>query len=131
MLGQLRVHVADAARGRPWLQRIGDMFSDPRTWSTQLYFVLMLPLGILYFTLVVTLLSVAAGCIAAPVTTALGWPAWITIGNTYVDAGPVWLWPLWMAVGVIVLFATLHLARGLGHVHAQLAKHLLVKSTSR
>lgn len=117
-----------AARGRPWLQRIGDMFSDPRTWSTQLYFVLMLPLGILYFTLVVTLLSVAAACIAAPVTTALGWPAWIMIGNTYVDAGPVWLWPLWMAVGVIVLFATLHLARGLGHVHAQLAKHLLVKS---
>ncbi|MGI8559929.1 MAG: DUF1700 domain-containing protein, partial [Luteimonas sp.] len=31
-------------RGRSWLQRIGDMFTDPRTWSTMLYMLLMLPL---------------------------------------------------------------------------------------
>jgi len=117
-----------AARGRPWLQRIGDMFVDPRTWSTQLYFVLMLPLGILYFTLVVTLLALAIGCIGAPIATAFGEASWITIGDTVVGAGPVWTWPLWIAVGVLLLFATLHLARGIGHVHAQLAKHLLVKS---
>jgi len=34
-----------SARGKPWLERIKDMFVDPRTWSTQLYFLLMLPLG--------------------------------------------------------------------------------------
>jgi len=118
-----------AARGRPWLQRIGDMFSDPRTWSTQLYFVLMLPLGIVYFTLVVTLLAFAVGCIGAPVATAFGEASWFTINDTVVGAGPVWTWPLWIAVGVLTLFATLHLARGIGHVHAQLAKHLLVKSS--
>jgi hypothetical protein len=28
-----------AARGRPWPERIKDMFTDPRTWSTQLYFL--------------------------------------------------------------------------------------------
>ncbi len=37
-----------ADRERPLLTRIGAMFTDPRTWSTQLYFLLMLPLGIVY-----------------------------------------------------------------------------------
>src|SRR5678810_566191 len=41
-------------RGKPLLERIKDIFVDPRTWSTQLYFLLMLPLGIVYFTLAVT-----------------------------------------------------------------------------
>lgn len=117
-----------ASRDTPWLQRIGELFTDPRTWSTQLYFLLMLPLGIVYFTLVVTLLALAVGCIGAPVATAFGEASWITLGDTVVGAGPVWTWPLWIAVGVLILFATLHLARGIGHVHAQLAKHLLVKS---
>ena len=31
------------------LQRIGAMFTDPRTWGTMVYMLLMLPLGILYF----------------------------------------------------------------------------------
>jgi len=30
--------------------------------------------------------------------------------------------------GVVLLFATLHLARGIGRMHGLLAKHLLVKS---
>jgi len=117
-----------AARGRPWLQRIGDMFADPRTWSAQLYFVLMLPLGILYFTLIATLLAFSIGCIAAPIATAFGAPNWVTLGDLVVGAGSPWTWPLWMAVGILALLATLHLARGIGHLHAQLAKHLLVKS---
>ena len=32
-----------------WGARIGAMLSDARTWTTLLYFVLMLPLGIFYF----------------------------------------------------------------------------------
>jgi len=117
-----------AARGKPLLQRIGEMFTDPRTWSTQLYFVLMLPLGIVYFTIVVTLLAFAAGCLGTPVAAAFGWSGWMTIGDTYVGAGPVWTWPLWLVGGVLVLFATLHLARGIGHVQGQLAKHFLVRT---
>ena len=41
-------------------QRIGAMFTDPRSWSTLLYMLLMLPLGILYFTVAVTGLDVGA-----------------------------------------------------------------------
>src|SRR5690606_5260940 len=45
------------ARGRTLMQRIGDMFTDARTWSTILYMLLMLPLGSAYSTPVVTLVS--------------------------------------------------------------------------
>src|SRR5690606_5439445 len=56
---------------RSWLQRIGDMFTDSRTWLTLLYFVLMLPLGVAYFSIAVTLLSLALGLVWSPVAALL------------------------------------------------------------
>src|SRR3546814_18964919 len=32
-------------RGQPLMERIKDMFLDPRTWSTVLYFIAMLPIS--------------------------------------------------------------------------------------
>jgi hypothetical protein len=32
-------------------------------------------------------------------------------------------------LGVLLLFATLHLARGLGRMHGQVARHLLVRGS--
>ncbi len=54
-----------AERGKPVMTRIKEMFTDPRTWSTLLYMLLMLPLGIVYFTMAVTgvtTLARAHGC---------------------------------------------------------------------
>ena len=42
--------------------------------------------------------------------------------------GYFWL-PLTLVVGVLLLFVTLHLARGIGYLHGQFAKHLLVKTS--
>ncbi len=39
---------------KPLGTRIKDMLVDARTWTTLLYFVLMLPLGVIYFTVAVT-----------------------------------------------------------------------------
>jgi hypothetical protein len=39
-----------------------------------------------------------------------------------------WQLPLVFVAGVILLFATLHLARGIGRMHGAIAKQLLVKS---
>ena len=36
--------------------------------------------------------------------------------------------PLVFVLGVLLLFATLHLARGVARVHGNIAKNLLVKS---
>ena len=39
-----------------------------------------------------------------------------------------WQLPIVFVGGVILLFATLHMVRGIGRMHGQLAKHLLVKN---
>ena len=116
-------------RGQPLLARIGAMFTDPRTWSTMLYMLLMLPLGILYFSVSVTAMSVSLGLIFGGLSlglTSLGVELFDT--HWYLGPGHVWEAPLALGVGVLGLFATLHLARGVGYLHGQLAKHLLVKS---
>jgi hypothetical protein len=130
-------------RGKPWLTRIKELFTDGRSWTTQLYFLLMLPLGVVYFTLAVTLLSTAAGLIAAPFLVwfgdaatnsdinGIGWLCMDTYNDIFGTSMHYWLLPLVLAVGVLLLFATLHLARGIGYLHAQLAKHLLVKIAPR
>lgn len=122
----------------PLLTRIGNMFTDPRTWSTLLYLVLMLPLGIVYFTTAVTGLSfgvaiVLEGLLHIAHLNGL-WDAdriGLVQGDYSIwfvrpDYSPIWI-PLRIAMGVLVLFLTLHLARGVASVHGALAKQLLVK----
>ena len=59
-------------RDQPLLKRIGQMFTDPRTWTTQLYFLLMLPLGTIYFTVAVSLLSIGLSFVVAPFAVLFG-----------------------------------------------------------
>ncbi|NII72907.1 putative membrane protein [Dyella sp. SG562] len=115
--------------GRSLMSRIGAMFTDARTWTTMLYMVLMLPLGIVYFTITVTLLSVSIAFIGAPLAWTFGdfdhelatihWGYGAHV-PTFGDALVL------LAVGVLLLFATLHLVRGLGRMHGLIAKSLLV-----
>ena len=114
-------------RSQPVLQRIGAMFTDPRTWGTLLYFVLMLPLGVTYFTVVVTLLTTGAALVAWPFAWWFSDPAYININlGGWLDPASPWVWPLSIAAGVLLVFATLHLCRLIGRGHAQLAKAMLV-----
>ena len=116
-------------RGKGWLERIKEMFTDGRTWTAMLYFLLMLPLGIVYFTVAVTLLSVSLAFIGAPIGYLFAGEHYaFTIDNYNVIAGAPWLLPLICVAGVLLLFATLHLARGIGKLHGLLAKHLLVRN---
>lgn len=119
-----------AERGKPWLERIKDMFTDPRTWSTQLYFLLMLPLGTAYFTVAVTLLSVSMVFIASPFLVWFGPVDHVLVGDLWIESYLHGWWevPLLFLAGVVLLFGTLHLARGVGRLHGQFAKHMLVKS---
>lgn len=117
-----------ADRRLPLLERIKRLFTDPRTWATQLYFLLMLPLGVVYFTLCVTGLSTSIALIAAPVALVLERAGAISIDGVVLFGPEPWTWPLAMLAGVLLLFVTLHLARGIGRLHGQLAKHMLVKT---
>lgn len=124
-------------RDRPWLKRIGAMLSDPRTWATLFYMLLMLPLGIFYSTFVVTLMSLSLSLIATPVlkavyssyldhSTCVGAPAWVC---DFAAWSISWAGvAVWCVLGILLMLATLHLVRAIGHLHGALAKHLLVKS---
>ena len=117
------------SRDKPLLHRIGDMFTDPRTWSTLLYMLLMLPLGVAYFVFAVVGLSVSLGCMVAPVMLLFGFDEYVVLDLGGAELGLLpWAGPLVFLGGVLLLFATLHVARGVAHVHGQLAKHLLVKA---
>ena len=91
------------------------------------YLLLMLPLGVAYFSTVVSLLALSLTLIVAPVALMLGGSGVLALeGVTLVPSSP-WLWALCLAAGVLLLFATLHLARIVGRFHGWLAKQLLVR----
>jgi uncharacterized membrane protein len=114
-----------AERGLPLMERIKRVFTDPRTWGTLFYMVLMLPLGIFYFTLVVTVGAFGLGLVANPFIYAFtGWG--LVNFNETVIMLPLWLQPLQIVLGVAILFGLMHLARGVGKLQGGLAKHLLV-----
>jgi Putative sensor len=111
--------------------RIGNMLRDPRTWSTLAYLLLMLPIGIVYFVIAITGLSISLGLICAPLVDLIGATGWWWAADQ-VHVSPAWLGTLWalpfvMGAGILLLTALMHLARGVGHLHALFAKALLVQ----
>ncbi|WAC64677.1 sensor domain-containing protein [Pseudoxanthomonas sp. SL93] len=115
-------------RDKPWMTRLKELFTDGRTWTAMLYLLLMHPLGILYFSVAITLLALSLALIAAPVAYFLPFDYVLNFGGwSLVNEAP-WLLPLASVAGILLLFATLHLARLTGLFHGWLAKHLLVRS---
>lgn len=117
-----------------WMDRIKALFTDSRTWLSLMYMVLMLPLGIVYFTLAITLLVLSAGLIAAPVIwwfVQLGWMSFY--GDVGVSMGvldPAVASPILFIGGILLLFASLHLIRAMGQWHGKFAKHVLVEASA-
>lgn len=117
-------------RETPFLQRVVDMLKDPRTWGTLLYLLAMLPLGIFYFTFAVVGIAVSVALTVAPIVMLLYHAGLVQIDGT-VQGGPhPALLPLVSILGVLLLTVTMHLARGIGYLHGQLAKTLLVATRS-
>ena len=104
-----------------------EVFTDRRTWTTLLYMVLQMGLGIIYFTLFVTFVSIAATFILSPIELLGLGHIWISTDDGYVTL-PMWLTPLLMAFGVVILVGFMHLARGIGYMHGHIAKNLLVQA---
>ncbi len=126
------VHPGPAAS---WWTRILEMLKDVRTWTTLAYLLVMLPLGIVYFTLAVSGLAVSAACIGTPLALLarqLGWTQFDFTVNDEVFGGawsmthPLIGSALLLLAGLIILTVLMHLARALIRGHARLAKSLLV-----
>jgi hypothetical protein len=96
----------------------------------------MLPLGIAYFTIFVTLIALVVSFIGLPLAAWTGFAAYDLAQHSWVflhiqmfgidgTAGTAALIGS-LLFGVLLMFGTLHLARGIGYLHGLLAKHLLV-----
>jgi len=116
-----------------WWSRIGAMLSDARTWTTLAYLVVMLPLGVAYFCIAVIGLSFGVSCTVAPIVDALQHLGLIRSDvSVYGESMPHWLTSpiggvLLFILGIVVLTTLMHVARGIGRMHARLAKALLAK----
>ena len=105
---------------------IAAMLTDSRTWTTLAYFILMLPLGIIYFVIAVVGLSVGLGCVVALPVAVLH----------HFDLTGASIEPAWLATapapivvsffGFLILTTLMHTARGIGRMHAHIAKRFLV-----
>lgn len=116
--------------------RIRMILRDRRTWSTMLYMVLQLPLGIFYF--FVALIGIASSLllITRPFIDILGGDAGDAFLKKVVIITPsidqFGQTPLGMGVmiiaGFVLFFLVLHLMRGLAILHARYAEATLVKT---
>jgi uncharacterized membrane protein len=114
-----------------WMQRILEMLRDPRTWGTLLYLFLMLPLGLCYFTFAIVGLVLSLGLFVAPIALMLSYAGFghglVHMDGVQLSVHPALL-PLISILGIVLLTVTMHLARGIGYLHGQLAKSLLVRA---
>jgi uncharacterized membrane protein len=110
--------------------RIRDALSDIRTWSSLLYLLLMLPLGVAYFTLAVVGIALSLGLLGGSLFGLIS-------GHSYMQISDVpWLDHLFhtapgllllLLVGGLLVFVVLHMAKGIGWFHGRLAELLLVR----
>lgn len=110
--------------------RIKDALGDVRTWTSMLYLLLMLPLGVIYFTLGIIGLALSLGVVGGSIWSLL------TNQSHFQFAGVPWaehffntapgLFVL-VAVGILLFFCVLHMARLIGWTHGKIAEGLLVR----
>jgi hypothetical protein len=108
-----------------WWERFKDIVADKHNWLSILYMLLQLPLGIIYFTVFITLIALALSGFAIPIIQ-LGYdiPFSSADGAYYLA---VWLMPFIVIGGALLLILTMHLAKFVGRCHGRLAKAMLVR----
>lgn len=112
-------------RGVGWWEQIKSLFVERRTWTAIGYMLIQLPLGLLYFTVFAWLLSTSLSFMASPILELIFDEPLIHLGTEAYHI-QMWQMPFVVAAGFILLLASLHLAKLLGHVHGVFAKTLLV-----
>jgi hypothetical protein len=108
-----------------WKEKLKAIFGSKITWFSTLFLLLQFPLGIIYFCLFITLFAVGLAFVAVPVLQyvyhlPMFW--WNGVGHLF----ELWAMPLFVLGGILLLTINMHLAKGLGSLHAKLARTLLV-----
>ncbi len=108
--------------GENWFAKFRIILTTKNTWTTLIYLFLLMPLGITYFTLIVTLFSLALSFIGAPIFQYLMDKPFIS-PEIWV---PFYVMPLIVGLGGMLIVLTLHLAKAIGKLHGRFAKIMLV-----
>lgn len=115
-----------AGRHLGYWDRLKTLFTDKVTWTTLVYLLLQLPLGILYFTVFITMLAFGVAGILYPFAYGLFDVPLIQVDHRLFYP-PVWLLPLIVLVGVLWILVTMHAGKWVGRLHGSYAKLLLVR----
>lgn len=118
----------------PWKERLKILLTGKATWLSIIYMILMLPLGVIYFSVMVTLIAVSISFIATPVGAIVMMAKDIPfeifrsgdIVWTMSDPAGLTLTLLIAGLGFLIGTCTMHIARWVGKVHGKFAKALLV-----
>jgi hypothetical protein len=117
--------------GGSWWTRFKRVLGDGRTWGSLIYMILQLPLGIIYFTLAVTL-GVTSGSVIAGAFYELSTGKNVVRIDPYPEIDALLNTPhglvLLVIVGMLGILFTLHLARVIGFIHGKIAEALLVRA---
>jgi hypothetical protein len=112
-------------QGVTWFDRLKMNLSDKHVWLTLVYLFFQMPLGVVYFTLIVTLFSLSIALMAAPLVQSItGFPI-LSIGEIRYYL-PFWADPLFLLLGFLIWTLTMHLGRLIGQLHGKYAKMFLV-----
>ncbi len=114
--------VSRPASGGLW-PRVKALLKDRVTWTGVLYLFLKFPVGIVTFTIAVTLIAVTVGFLAAPTymwtSDSLVWGSWSF------DPYP-WSWLLTI-IGIPMVFISLHLMNAIAVVFGRMTRVMLGK----
>jgi len=127
LLGVRMPHRPLFSNTRPGLwNRLKALISDKYSWFTLVYMIMQLPLGIIYFSVFITLIALSLYLVATPVLElSLGFPLFTFPDAQYYLNG--WVMPIAVMAGILLFILTLHLAKITGNLHGRLAKALLVR----
>ena len=112
-------------RDLKWRDRLVLYLKDKQTWRILLYLFLQMPIGVIYVTIWAVVFGLGLAFLAGPfIQEMFGLPI-ITLGDTLIYA-PIWMLPFFSLLGIIIITAFMHAAKGIGKLHGRYAKSLLV-----
>ena len=112
-------------QGMKWLERLKALLVDRQTWMMLLYMVLQFVLGIVYFVVIVMVLSFSLAFIALPILQETLHMGAVVINDTRFFM-PSWSYPLFVVGGFLLWTIFMNIVRGVGQLHGRLAKWILV-----
>jgi hypothetical protein len=112
-------------QGMKWFDRLKALLTDKATWLMLVYMFVQFALGMVYFVLVVIVMSISLSFIAIPFLQEYVHQSVVEMnGVPYVL--PMWIYPLLVLTGVLLWTTFMNIARGIGQLHGRFAKWMLV-----